>query len=105
MAEDVVDDYRSDGRRAQGSTGGRGRETIGAAGEDHPPAADHVQVRDRHVRIPVEGARLSQTDVNPSGRSIVVPAALEPRRKPSSSPPRSTSPSHHNSHVPRSTSQ
>jgi len=66
--------------RAQGPQQEEGR-------QDHSPAADHLQVRHRHVRAPFQGGRLSKDhhDVNPifRHRSISVPTALlEPYRQP-----------------------
>lgn len=73
--------HRPDGRhRAQEPHQEKGR-------QDHSPTTDHLQVRHRHVRDPIQSSRLpeNQHDVNSNSRrrSTTLPAApLEPYRQP-----------------------
>lgn len=81
MVDIVAHRTRPGGRkRAQGPQQEEGR-------QDHSTAANHLQVRYRHVWAPFQGRRLSKNhhDVNQiyNHRSIAVPTApLEPYRQP-----------------------
>lgn len=54
------------GRAPQADASSRQSAAATTPGQDHPPAAHRVRVRDRHVRTSVQGGRLPEAPVNPS---------------------------------------